>query len=131
MSLTLSMRIRHLLARNIKLKLLCLTIAFTVWCLSAISRPISLELRIPLTYNNIPSGYSIVNQPPTEVVARLSGSTALLSRAKRNNRSLNISLSNAVAGMNSYQHLETHLKLPEGVTVSAIAPSSLDLQLTR
>jgi hypothetical protein len=120
----------RLLFRNLKLKLLCLALAFSVWCLAAAGKMSESGLTLGLRLTNIPRGYAVVGPVPPEVRVTLYGPRAMIRTAKRANQAVVLDLSGATApGTTAFDHLETRLRLPEEIRVTRISPGRLELRL--
>jgi hypothetical protein len=121
---------KQLFTRNPTLKLLCLAMAVSVWCLSATSRRVQVDLSLPLKVVDIPMGYALSSTPPTAITYTLSGPSILVDGALRSNTQLKLSMAGAATqGKTAFMHLESYLKLPEGITIIRISPAALELNL--
>jgi hypothetical protein len=122
--------VKQLFTRNLTLKLLCLAVAVSVWCLSSTSRRTQVELSLPLKVGDIPPGYTLSSTPPAVITYTLTGPSFLIAGMLRSNTEVKLSMAGAVKpGTTVFMHLESHLKLPEGVTVIRISPAALELNL--
>ena len=116
--------------RNALLKLLCLAMAISIWCLSSINRKAQIEFSIPLKVIGIPAGYVLSTPPPAVISYTLSGSPILINGILRSNTEVKLSMAGAVVpGKTIFLRLESYLKLPEGTAVTRISPAVLELNL--
>jgi hypothetical protein len=122
---------RHLCTRNFDLKLLSLALAVCIWSFTALSRETHYELVLPVELRNVPPGYALVASPQGTVRFTLSGPTIMIDGARRANASLILNLRGVGPGRTLFSHLETDLKLPDGVRVTRISPATLEIDLVR
>lgn len=123
--------VKRLCTRNAALKLLSLAVALCIWSFTAISREKRYDLALPVELRNIPPGYSLAGEPPREIRFTLSGPSILIDGARRSNAALILSLRGAAPGRTLFSHLESYLKLPDGISVTRISPASLEIDLVR
>lgn len=118
--------------RNLSLKLLSLAVAFCIWSFTAVSRESRYELALPVELRNIPAGYVISGHQPGEIHVTLSGPSLLIDGVRRSNATVILTLRGAAApGKTLFSHLESYLKLPDGIKVIRISPATLEINLIR
>ena len=117
--------------RNLSLRLLCLGVAVCIWTFTAYSREIRHELVLPVEFRNTPPGYKLASQLPRDIRFTLSGPSILIDGARRSNAVLILNLRGISPGKTIFSHLETNLKLPEGINVTRISPAAIEINLTR
>lgn len=117
--------------RNLSLRILSLGVAVCIWSFTAISREIRYDLVLPVELRNTPPGYALALQPPREIRFTLSGPSILINGARRSNAVLILNLRGISSGKTIFSHLETNLKLPEGISVTRISPASIEINLIR
>jgi len=123
--------VKQFCTRNTSLRILSLAVAVCIWSFTAFSREVRFDLVLPVELRNIPPGYALDILPPREVRFTLSGPSLLLEGARRSNAVLILNLRGVSPGRTIFSHLETNLKLPEGVDVTRISPASIEINLTR
>ena len=123
--------VKHLCTRNWSLKLLSLMLAVCIWSFSSLSRETRYELILPLELRNTPPGYSVAAPLTGDVHFTLTGPSILIDGARRANSRLILSLRGAKPGKTLFSHLETYLKLPEGIKVTRTSPATLEIDLLR
>jgi len=123
--------VKHLCTRNWSLKLLSLMLAVCIWSFSSLSRETRYELALPVELRNTPPGYTVTEPLTGEVHFTLVGPSILIDGARRANSRLILSLRGAKPGKTLFTHLETDLKLPEGIKVTRISPATLEIELIR
>jgi hypothetical protein len=122
--------VKDLFTRNPTLKLLCLGMAVSVWLLSSTSRRTQRDLTLPLKMTDIPAGYALSSMPPAVITYTLSGPSILIDGTLRSNTQVQLSMKGAVMpGRTVFMHLESYLKLPEGVAINRVSPASIELNL--
>lgn len=122
---------RQCCTRNLKLKLLSLMVACCIWGLTSFSRKTHAEIDLPVQLQNVPSGYTQASQLPREIRFTLSGPTLLIEGARRSNSAFKLDLRGIGPGRTLFPHLESSLKLPDGVKVTSISPASLEINLVK
>lgn len=123
--------LRQIGTRNLALKLLSLGVALCIWSFTAVSRETHHELTLPVELRNIPPGYTVNGTPPGEIRFVLSGPSLLIDGARRANATVILNLRGALPGRTLFSHLESYLKLPDGIRVTRISPASLEIDLVR
>lgn len=121
---------RRFFARNRLLKLLSLALALCVWGTSTFSPKTTARFLLPVRIKNIPNGYIVDGPVPKVIEVALEGPPARISRTQRSNPAVVLDLNGTTKpGTIAFPHLETHLKLCEGVTVTRVFPSSMEIRL--
>lgn len=115
--------------RNLTLKLLSLAVAVCIWSFTAISRETHYDLALPVELRNIPPGYRLAGPLPREIRFTLTGPSILIDGARRSNSSLILNMRGVAPGRILFSHLESNLKLPDGINVTRISPALLELNL--
>jgi hypothetical protein len=123
--------VKRLCARNWSLKLLSLMLAVCIWSFSSLSRETRYELVLPVELRNTPPGCTVATPPTGEVHFTLAGPSILIDGARRANSRVILSLRGAKPGITLFSHLESNLKLPEGIKVTRISPATLEIDLVR
>jgi hypothetical protein len=123
--------VKRFCTRNWSLKLLSLMLAVCIWSFSALSRETRYEMVLPVELRNTPPGCTVAAPLTGEVHFTLTGPSILVDGARRANSRLILSLRGAMPGKTLFSHLETNLKLPEGIKVTRISPATLEIELIR
>jgi len=122
--------VKQLSTYNLRLKLLSLALALCVWIISAVSQNTEVRLTLPVHLSNIPHGYAVKGTVPGTIDVTLSGPLYSMTVAKRTNEALTLNLEGAVKpGTTAFTHLESHLKLSQGITVTRVSPAALEIHL--
>jgi YbbR domain-containing protein len=114
--------------RHVGLKFLSICIATLLWLVVAGDRVVERALRIPVEYQNLPSGLEIVGDPPEAVDVRLRGSSGTLGRLTPSETSAIIDLRNARPGRRLFHLTATQVNVPYGIEVVQVAPATLPIE---
>jgi YbbR domain-containing protein len=113
--------------RNIWLKFLSICIATLLWLVVAGDRVVERALRVPIEFQNLPSGLELVGEPPDTVDVRLRASSGTLSRLQAGDLSAVIDLRNARPGRRLFHLTSPDINVPYGVEVMQITPATLPI----
>lgn len=124
--------LRHLFTHNLGLKLLSLTIAFSIWFFVNFGeRDAEETVRAPLELRNIPA-HLIITSPRVDFIdLRVSGPRALLGRIDRDRLAISLDLGGVRPGAAVFRVDADMLNLPRGVKVVRITPAQLTMELER
>lgn len=116
------------LVNNIGWKFLSLAVAFALWLLvmSSNSIEISKEVNIAL---ELPNELVVANEVPDRVTFRLSGSKFFLRTVVNSMDSIRVDLTKAQPGQTFFRFDRDSIRLPIGVKVLSISPTSVAIQL--
>jgi YbbR domain-containing protein len=117
--------------RHLGLKFLAIAVATLLWLTVAGEQAVERGLRIQLEFHNKPADLEIVGDPPTTVDVRLSGSSTRLSRLNPGDVVARLDLGSARPGVRLFHLRTAAVRLPYGVEVSHIAPSTVWLELEK
>jgi YbbR domain-containing protein len=111
--------------RNIGLKVLSIFIAALLWLVVAGDRVVERAVRVPVEFQNLPTGLEIVGEPPDVVDVRLRGSSGALGRLGPGDMAALIDLRGARAGRRLFHLTASHINVPYGMEVVQVAPATL------
>jgi YbbR domain-containing protein len=114
--------------RNIGLKFLSISIATLLWLVVAGDRVVERALRIPVEYQNLPTGLEIIGNPLQNVEVRIRGSSGTLGRLAPQETSAVIDLRSARPGRRLFHLTPSQVKVPYGVEVVQVAPATLPIE---
>ena len=117
--------------RYLRLKLLAVVLASTLWFTVAGEHDVERTLRVPLEFRNKPAIMEIVGDPPTTVDVRVLGSSAVLSRMEPGEVVAVLDLSTARPGSRLFNMRAENVRSPYGVDVLQVTPSTISLELER
>jgi hypothetical protein len=125
------MVMRSLIFRHAGLKLLSVLLAFLMWMLVSGERIVERAMRIPLEFTNLPTQLEAVGLTPDVVDVRVRGSSAALSRLAPGDVVAMLDLGSARAGLRLFTLTNGDVRVPFGLEVMQVAPSSLTMRFER
>jgi len=123
--------LRRLASQNLGLKVVALALAGAAWWFVAGESKVLVSFTIPLEMRNVPKGLTMTNKPEREVEVRLSGPSPLLSGMRPSEISAGVDLTTARAGRQSFILDDRAIKVPSGIKVQRIFPSSIEVIFDR
>ncbi|MDA3901905.1 MAG: CdaR family protein [Desulfuromusa sp.] len=120
-----------LLTENWTLKVISLVFALLLWIFIMGERRLEVGYRIPLELQAIPQGLMVANEVPDLIDVRVSGPRTLLMKISTSDISIIVDLSDLQPGLTTFKRLEERLNLPNGLRVTRLSPSFIDLKLER
>jgi len=123
--------LRRLASQNLGLKVVALALAVAAWWFVAGESKVLVSFTIPLEIRNVPKGMTITNKAERQVEVRLSGPSSLLSGMRPSEISAAVDLNAGRAGRQSFTLDDRAVKVPPGIKVQRIYPSSIEVILDR
>jgi YbbR domain-containing protein len=123
--------LRRLASRNLELKIVALALAVAAWWFVAGESKVLVSFTVPLEMRNVPNGLTMTNNPAREVEVRLSGPSSLLSGMRPSEISAGVDLAAARGGRQYFTLDDRAVKVPPGIKVQRIHPSSIEVILDR
>ena len=117
--------------RHLGLKVLAIALATLLWLTVAGEQTVERAMRVPLEMTQKPEDLEIVGDPPLSVDVLLRGSSALLSRLDVGEVVAVLDLSAARPGSRLFPLRTDQVKVPYGVQVAQIVPSTLAVELEK
>lgn len=117
--------------QNLGLKFLALALAVAAWWFVAGESKVLVSFTVPLEIRDVPKGLTMTNKPERQVEVRLSGPSSLLSGLRPAEISAAVDLSAGRAGRQSVALDDRAVKVPPGIKVQRIFPSSIEVVLER
>lgn len=117
--------------RHLGLKFLSIALAVLLWLLVADQQMVERAVRAPLEFHNVPEGLELVNDPPDAVEVRLRGPSTQLARLLPGEVVAGLNLQSARSGSRLFHLLADEVRVPYGVQVTQVTPSSLSLSFER
>ena len=115
--------------RNPGLKIMALLLATGLWFVVAGEQNVERTLRVPLEFRNKPVNLEVLGDPPTTVDIRVVGSSALLSRIDAGEVVAVLDLETARPGSRLVHVRTDEIRVPYGVDVMQVTPSTIGLEL--
>ena len=123
--------LRRIASQNLVLKVLALALAVAAWWFVAGESKVLVSFTVPLEIRNAPKGLTMTNKPLREVEVRLSGPSSLLTGMRPTEISAGVDLTAARAGRQLFTMDDRAVKVPPGIKVQRIFPSSIEVTLER
>ena len=123
--------LRRLASQNLGLKIVALVLAVAAWWFVTGESKVLVSFTVPLEIRNVPKGLTMTNKPEREVEVRLSGPSSLLSGLRPSEISAGVDLTAARAGRQLFTMDDRVVKIPPGIKVQRIFPSSIEVILDR
>jgi YbbR domain-containing protein len=117
--------------RHLGLKVLAIAVATLLWLTVAGEQVVERALRVPLELREKPEDLEIVGDPPVAVDVLVRGSSALLGRLEVGEVVAVLDLSAARPGARLFPLRTDQVKVPYGVQVAQIAPSTLAVEIEK
>lgn len=116
---------------NLPIKLLALALAAALWLTASGARQEEREILVPLALRNIPAGLTVENRIPPEIRVMLSGPRFSLRVIQWESKAIALDLGGLGEGTCTFGGLDRRLKIPPGISVSRVYPSTIEVRLTR
>jgi hypothetical protein len=113
--------------RHFGLKLLAVALGVVVWYLVSGELLVERAMRIPLEFINLPAELELVGDTPTVVDVRVRGSSGALGRVGVGELVAVLDLRQARAGQRLFHLAGDNVRVPFGIDVVQIAPSSVPI----
>ncbi len=123
--------LQNLLRRNLWLKAIALGLAVALWWFVAGESKVQVGFIVPLEIRNIPSGLTITNKVERQVEVRLAGPPSLLGTLQPSDINAAIDLSGAKPGKQVIPVNDRSIRVPLGIKVQRIYPSTVEVSLER
>jgi YbbR-like protein len=107
------------------------TLATVLWLTVAGEHVVERSLRVPLEFRNVPNQLEIVGEPQDDVEVRLRGSSSTLGRLDPGEVVAVLDLATARPGPRLFHLTPDDIRVPYGVEVSQVSPSTLSLEMER
>ena len=114
--------------KNLTLKFVALILAIMIWFLVVGEERSEVRLTVPLELRNLPTSLEIVERIG-QVEVTLRGFSSIVKSLPPSEIDVHIDLSNVVRGTNSFVISPEDIRVPVGVTVTQVSPSSIDISL--
>lgn len=123
--------LQNLLRRNLWLKAIALGLAVIMWWFVAGESKVQVGFIVPLEIRNIPSGLTITNKVERQVEVRLAGPPSLLGTLQPTDINAAIDLAGAKPGKQVIPVDDRSIRVPPGIKVQRIYPSTVEVTLER
>jgi YbbR domain-containing protein len=116
---------------NLGLKVLSLFLATLLWLFVTAGQESELDLQVPVLFEHLSSGLTIVNQPPSRLDVRVAGPKILLMRLRTDRLAAILDLKDAGEGSAGFPGPEKAIRFPEGVRVTRVIPAVIEVRLAK
>jgi len=123
--------LRNFANQNLGLKVIALALAVAAWWFVAGESKVLVSFTIPLEIRNVPKEMTITNKAERQVEVRLSGPSSLLSGMRPSEISASVDLAAGHTGRQYFTLDDRAVKVPPGIKVQRIYPSSIEVVLER
>ena len=123
--------VRGFSTHNVGLKLLALVLAVACWLFVAGESKVLVGFSVPLEIRDVPKGMTVTNKVERQLELRLAGPSSILSGLKASDVAAAIDLSAAKAGRQTVTLDDRVVKVPPGITVQRIFPTSIEVVLEK
>jgi YbbR domain-containing protein len=113
--------------QHIGLKLLALGLGILLWMVISGEATVERVLRIPLEFQQFPPGLELQSEAPSTVEVRVRGGAGTLGRLSPDDIVAVVDLRGARAGQRYFHVTPTQVRVPFGVEVAQITPSTVAL----
>lgn len=114
--------------RNAGLKIVSVFLALLLWFVVGSEQPAERGLRVPLELRNLPPGIEVLELPVESVDARVRGASGALSRLSPGDLVATIDLQSARPGLRLFPITPEQVRVPFGVEVAQVIPTTLALR---
>ena len=123
--------LRRLASQNLGMKVVALALAVAAWWFVAGESKVLVSFTIPLEIRNVPKGMTVTNKAERQVEVRLSGPSSLLSGMRPSEITAAVDLTAGHAGRQYFTLDDRAVKVPPGIKMQRIYPSSIEVILDR
>ncbi len=123
--------IKRILTENLTIKIISIALAVFLWFFVTFKGQTELSLEVPLEFKNIPSEMEVLKQSVKKITVSISARERILRGILQNDIRVVVDLSNIKLGENSIPLTKSSVKLPRGVEILRIEPSSVKLYLDK
>ena len=123
--------LRRIARQNLGLKLVAIALAVAAWWFVAGESKVLVSFTVPLEIRNVPKGLTMTNKHERQIEVRLSGPSSLLSGMRASEISAGVDLSAGRAGRQYFTLDDRAVRVPSGIKVQRIFPSSIEVILDR
>lgn len=121
--------LKEFLFKNKTLKIMALAFAIAMWILVEGEKRAEVGFLIPLEFRNLPKNMVIIGEPVKEVEVRVLASKKVMAKFSPAQLAAPIDLSMAKPGINNLIVLPRDIKIPKGVELVKVNPSSILIHL--
>ncbi len=117
------------IVRNVSLKILSLLFAVSLWLFANLKATADRSMKLPVILANISAEYVITNTVTDYINVKVDGPWRIISNLNPADFPIRLDLSDAKAGMSTYQINEKMVQLPAGIKVTILFPDTIQVKL--
>lgn len=118
---------KNILTENLTIKIISIALALFLWFFVTFKGQTETSLDIPLEFKNTPSDMEVFKQSSKKISISISARERILKEISQNDIRVVVDLSNVKLGENSIPITKSSIKLPRGIEVLRIDPSTVKL----
>jgi hypothetical protein len=121
----------QMLRKNMFVKLLSLGLAVALWLLAGGSKRATVDVLVPLSLRNTPTGLAVSGEVPTAIAVTVTAPKIRLLGLRPEKMRVALDLAGLGEGTVTFPAIEKRLALPPGVTLLRIYPSMVAVKLVQ
>lgn len=122
---------KNILTENLTIKIISIALAVFLWFFVTFKGQTETSLDVPLEFKNTPSEMEVLKQSAKKITVSISARERILREIAQNDIRVIVDLSNVKLGENSIPLTKSSVKLPRGVEILRIDPSTVKLYLDK
>ncbi len=127
----MSGRIKTFLTTNPRLKVMALVFSIALWFFIAGQKNSEVGFLVPLGFKGVPKDMVMTSAPPGEVEVRVLGPRLIINKLSPSQVKVELDLSGATEGTNTFKVTQGDVELPIGVTAIRIRPDVFKVRMGR
>jgi len=120
---------KDLVFKNASLKILSLLFAVSLWLFANLKATADRSMKLPVVLANLSSEYIITNTISDYINVKVDGPWRIISNLNPDEFPIQLDLSDAKAGVSTYQINEKMVHLPAGIKVTILFPDTIQVKL--
>lgn len=118
---------KNILTENLTIKIISIALALFLWFFVTFKGQTETSLDIPLEFKNTPSDMEVFKQSAKKISVSISARERILKEISQNDIRVVVDISNVKLGENSIPITKSSIKLPRGIEILRIDPSTVKL----
>lgn len=111
--------------RNLPLKAAIVLAVSAIWLLFSLRQGEVAIMQVPLTFQGLPEGMSLMRVAPEEITVRIRSNSGLAASPRQMDLTANLDLGTVREGHNTLHVSSANIKVPSGTTVVGLEPTSI------
>lgn len=118
---------KNIFKENLTIKIISIALALFLWFFVTFKGQTETSLDIPLEFKNTPSDMEVFKQSAKKISVSISARERILKEISQNDIRVVVDISNVKLGENSIPITKSSIKLPRGIEILRIDPSTVKL----